>query len=166
MVAKLNKLVNSFLNAMSYLGRGILVIIAFLIIADVFSANVLNHSIPWVLEITEYLLVFLTFFGAAWLLRENGHIQFDLVLNHLPERIRNFFTFISSCIGFIVSIVITIFGFLATIEMYTKGAYTDAMLQIPRFILLIIIPIGFLFLTVQFLRNIISFISGNGRRHV
>ena len=163
MTARISKLFPMLLNVMSYLGRFTLVIIALLILADVLSSNIFNHSIPWVLEVTEYLLVFLTFFGAAWLLRENGHIQFDLFINYLSARTRDFLGFISSCIGFIISITITIFGFLTTVDMYTRGAYTDAMLQIPRFLLIVIVPIGFLLLSIQFLRNIISFLSGIGR---
>lgn len=157
------KVINSLLNGMSYVGRGIVVIIAFLIVIDVLLTNILNDSLPWVLEVTEYLLVFLTFFGSAWLLRENGHIQFDLLINNLSERTRKVFELISSCIGFIVSIIVTVFGFITTVDLYTRGAYTDAMLQIPRFILIIIIPIGFLFLSIQFLRNIISYFFTNGK---
>lgn len=157
------KVINSLLNGMSYVGRGIVVIIAFLIVIDVLLTNILNDSLPWVLEVTEYLLVFLTFFGSAWLLRENGHIQFDLLINNLSERTRKVFELISSCIGFIVSTIVTVFGFITTVDLYTRGAYTDAMLQIPRFILIIIIPIGFLFLSIQFLRNIISYFFKNGK---
>ncbi|WP_221563141.1 TRAP transporter small permease [Alkalihalobacillus sp. TS-13] len=161
---KLSRFFNVLLDLMASIGKSILVIIGLLIIIDVLTSNLLNRSIPWVLEVTEYLLVFLTFLGAAWLLREGGHIHFDLVLNHVPDRLKNLFGLISSLIGFGISLVITVFGFLATLEMYVKGVHTDAILQIPRYLLIVIIPIGFMLLSVQFLRNLMTFLPKIGIR--
>ncbi|WP_240375952.1 TRAP transporter small permease [Bacillus piscicola] len=159
MAHKLTTLYHTLLDIMSYLGRALLVAIALLIALDVLFSNLLNQSIPWVLEVTEYSLVFLTFLGAAWLLRDDGHIKFDLVLQYLPGRAQYLFRIISSLIGFFVSLVITFFGSVITIEMYHKAAYTDAILQVPRFILLFIIPIGFLFITIEFLRNMVTLLT-------
>ncbi|MGP4082703.1 TRAP transporter small permease [Pseudalkalibacillus sp. R45] len=161
---KLSRFFNVLLDLMASIGKSILVIIGLLIIIDVLTSNLLNRSIPWVLEVTEYLLVFLTFLGAAWLLREEGHIHFDLMLNHVPDRLKNLFGLISSLIGFGISLVITVFGLLATLKMYVKGVHTDAILQIPRYLLIVIIPIGFMLLSVQFLRNLIKIVPKIGIR--
>ena len=49
---------------------GILLVFAMLIISGaVFSRYFLNRPIGWVIEISEYIILFITFLVAAWLLK-------------------------------------------------------------------------------------------------
>ncbi|WP_371682760.1 TRAP transporter small permease [Sporosarcina sp. PTS2304] len=144
---------------MAILGRIVIVIISLLIIVDIVSLKFFSYQFSWTLEVSEYLLVFLTFFGVAWLLREDGHIKLDLLLNRLSEKNRTRMEIVNSCIGVIISIVITFYGFMAVWSLHTRGIKTETILEIPRSLLIIIIPIGFFFVFIQFLRNLLSSIN-------
>ena len=46
----------------------------------------LNRPLVWVLELTEYALLWVTFLGAAWLLRQGGHVQVDVIVDFMSRR--------------------------------------------------------------------------------
>ncbi len=48
------------------------------VIADVVLRLLFTRfSIPWVVEVNEYLLFALTFFSSVWCLRKGGHIRIE-----------------------------------------------------------------------------------------
>ena len=144
---------------MAILGRVVIIIISLLIIVDIISLKFFSNQFSWILEVSEYLLVFLTFLGVAWLLREDGHIKLDLLLNRLSEKNRTRMEIVNSCIGAIISLIITVYGFLATWNLYMRDIKTETILEIPRSLLIVVIPVSFLFVFVQFIRNILSAIN-------
>ncbi|PIC79087.1 hypothetical protein CSV75_14035 [Sporosarcina sp. P18a] len=156
---RINKLFDSIINFMAILGRVVIIIISLLIIVDIVSLKFFSNQFSWILEVSEYLLVFLTFLGVAWLLREDGHIKLDLLLNRLSEKNRTRMEIVNSCIGAIISLIITVYGFLATWNLYMRDIKTETILEIPRSMLIVIIPVSFLFVFVQFIRNILSAIN-------
>src|SRR5699024_9681683 len=99
----IGKFIDLIINFMGVLARIVIVMIVLIIFIDILTMNLFNYSLAWVLEISEYLLVFLTFLGAAWLLREDGHIKLDLILNALSKKGRKRLEFLNSIIGFIIS---------------------------------------------------------------
>lgn len=159
MLSKVNKLLDESMNFMAVLGRLVIILMTFLIIADLIALNFFNYSIAWILEVSEYLIVFLTFLGVAWLLKEDGHIKLDLLLNRLSQRNRLIAEIVNSCIGLCISLIITIYGFRTAWGLYERGIKTETILEIPRSLLIVIIPIGFTFVILQCVRNLISSMS-------
>lgn len=156
---KIDRFFDSIINFMAVMGRIVIIIISLLIITDIVALKFFNYSFSWIMEVSEYFLVMLTFLGVAWLLKEDGHIKLDLLLNRLSERNRIKFEIFNSCIGAIISSVITIYGFTATLNLHERGIKTETILEIPRFLLILIIPISFIFVFIQFIRNLIALIK-------
>lgn len=159
MLTRMNKLFDNIIDFMAILGKVVIIIISLLIVIDIISLKFFSVSFPWILEVSEYLLVFLTFLGVAWLLKIDGHIKLDLLLNRLSERNRTRLEILNSCIGAIISLVIMVYGFLATWNLYGRGVKTETILEIPRSLLIMIIPLGFTFVFIQFIRNLLSAIN-------
>ena len=42
----------------------------------------------WIMQTTEYALLWIVFLGTTWLLREKGHITTDIIYSHLNEKTR------------------------------------------------------------------------------
>jgi len=58
-----------------------------LICADVAARTFRLFAMPWSLDVAEYMLLIITFFGAPWVLVHGGHISIDIVTDRLaPER--------------------------------------------------------------------------------
>jgi TRAP-type mannitol/chloroaromatic compound transport system permease small subunit len=57
--------------------------------------------LPYVLEYSEYLIPIIVFWGAAYTLREEGHVRADLFLHRLSESKREWLILAGYVIGFI-----------------------------------------------------------------
>lgn len=75
-------------RALCQVNRGVLVVLlaamAALVAANVFLRYALNHSFPWVEELTRYMMIWLTFLGAGPALRVGGHIAVESLPEALP----------------------------------------------------------------------------------
>lgn len=107
----------------------------------------------WVSEIVEYSLLFVTFSSAAWLLRQEGHVTMDIVLNRLQPRTQSAVIAITSVVCSFACLIITIFGFRVVISSYQLGYTTPTELELSQAAILAIIPLGGFLLFIQFLRR-------------
>ena len=107
----------------------------------------------WVLQWTEYGLLWFTFLGAAWLLREGGHIRIDTIVTRLHKKTRHKVEIVDDILGFIVSAIVFWFGTLHTIDLYQRGIMEVKGVIVPKFLIFLIIPLGGLALCIQFGRE-------------
>jgi len=91
--------------------------------------------------------------GAALVLKDDGHIRVDLILNHLSGPKRAWADVLSSLVGGIVMLLYTWFGAQVTLEAIGRGTPALESLRTPMFLIWMIIPIGSFFFTVQFFRQ-------------
>jgi|SRR5699024_1240456 len=155
MLHLINRLFDLLIDFKAVLGRLLIVLMAILVFIDVITLQIFDFSLSWIFEVNEYLLLFITFLGATFVLRRNEHIKMDLILNLLNKKQTRVVELVNSLVGMIVSLIMTVTGFMTTMNLYEKNILTEAVLSIPRFLIVMIIPIGFLFLTIQFLRMFI-----------
>ena len=90
----LKKLVYFFdwlLNSLSFLTGAIIFIVMMTVCLNVLMRYAFNRPIMGVEEITEYLLLLITFIGSAWLLREEGHVGVDILMVRLSPRMQALF---------------------------------------------------------------------------
>jgi TRAP-type C4-dicarboxylate transport system permease small subunit len=112
-----------------------------------------NRPQVWVIELSEYSLLYMTFLGAAWVLKSEGHVTVDLITTRLGPRSHAFCSFISLMICSIVSMVLLIHGSRVTWDYFSKGLYNPTILEIPTAAILVIIPVGGLTLLMQSIRG-------------
>ena len=121
---------------------------------DVIMRYFLNSPILWSVEVNEYILAGTTFLSAAWVLRKEGHVAIDSALHLFNPRNRALISIFTSILGAVVCLVIFWFGMLKTVDQFQLGTVTsDKALEIPYFILIAIIPVGFLLFAYQFLKQ-------------
>ena len=111
-------------------------------------------------QISGTMLLYIAMLGAAWVLRRNEHVTIDLLLSHVGARMRWLLTLISALAGVAVCLVITAFGTLEVIDSIRTGVRIPAEIEMPRAVNLIVIPIGFLLLALQFLRQAVDLLKG------
>ena len=156
MLNKMVRLLDRILNFMAFLAGILLVFCMLSISLGVLSRYLLGWPISWIIEINEYTLLYITFLVAAWTLREDGHVKVDIVLNLLPNRKKILLSLFNSFIGLIVTLIITYYGALVSVDLLLRGVYNPTLLSFPKGPLVAIITIGTFFVALQFLRNIIS----------
>lgn len=113
----------------------------------------LNRPTSWVLEINEYAIGWVTFLGAAWLLREEGHVKIDFVVERLNQRAQFLLNFITSCLCVAIWGVLTWYAWEVFWRFYQQGVLTSTALELLRAPIIAIMPIGCFLITIQFLRR-------------
>jgi TRAP-type C4-dicarboxylate transport system permease small subunit len=126
--------------------------------AEVIMRYFLRSPLVWVVEISEVLLLFITFLGAAWVLKKEGHVKMDIVLSRFKPRAQAMANVVTSILSAIVVSLLVWYGILVTLEHYQRGLYQPTLLEIPNAAVLFIIPLGALLLVIQLIRRAYMYI--------
>ena len=148
---RFNQIAETGENILAGAAMVILSLIIFSVCLEIIMRYFLNRPLFWVVELTEYGLLYVSFLGAAWLLRQGGHVQVDVLVDILNDRWRKRCAVFSSAIGLAVSTILTVFGVIATIDHLVRGMYKPTVLEFPTGVVLIAVPLGSFFLSVRFL---------------
>ena len=120
---------------------------------QVFGRYIFSYSTKWVVEVTEYSLLWIGFLGAAWVLKVEGHVTMDLVLSKFKLKYQALINSITSMVGTAICLIITWYSASVTLDLFQRGVLCPSILEPPKFAVSIIIPIGSFLLSVQFLRR-------------
>ena len=144
---------------MAFLAGIILVFIMLSVGLDVILRYFFNSPMIWVTEVTECFLLYITFLGTGWLLRDEGHVKVDIILNRLKPESTAFLGILSSLVGIFVSIMLAFYGMSVTWNYFRRGIYTPTAMEIPVAAIILIIPIGSFMLLIGFVRRTGRFIG-------
>ncbi|WP_153731416.1 TRAP transporter small permease [Sporosarcina obsidiansis] len=153
MLGKLSTSLDAVENVFAVIGGVLLVFNSLSVVIEVLLRSFFNISFYWVIEINEYILLYLPFLGAAWLLRDNGHITVDLLTDVLNFKTIKILDILIAIIGIIVSVVFVWFGTVETMELLEKGSRSSTVLEFPLALAAIIIPLGSVLLLLEFVRK-------------
>ncbi len=120
---------------------------------DVVMRYFFNRPMGWVLQFSEYILLYIPFLAAAFVLREESHIRIDIVLNQVNRKAQSLINMVTSIIGCGVLLVLTYYGTYITYDFYLRKVPTLKYLKIPEFIVIAVIPIGCFLFSIQFVRR-------------
>ena len=112
-----------------------------------------RSPIAWMIEVSEDIVLYICFLGTAWVLKMGGHVSVDLVYDRLNPKTKLLLDIIVSAMGVIICLILTWYSGASTWDHFQAGILHPKVLKIPKAILLGIIPVGFLMLSLQFLRQ-------------
>ena len=141
------------LKIFAFLGGAILAFLMLAVCWDVLARAFWAKPLRWVLEFTEYGLLYMCFLCTAWVLKNDRHVISDLLLVALSKKVQALFNTITSIVGGIICMILTYVGWGVAWEKYQAGAYQPTVIQPPDFPLYLVIPVGCLLLTIQFSRR-------------
>ena len=156
-VKRFSSIFDRIVDVMFYVGSGLGLVIFFSVCTELFMRYFFNRPQIWAVEVTEYAMLYITFLGAAWLLREEGHVRLDILFMFLKPRSQALLNSITSILGVIVCSVLVFFGIWSTWLHYQKGLTTFSAMELLKWPFLIVIPFGSLFLLIQFIRSAFSY---------
>jgi C4-dicarboxylate transporter DctQ subunit len=113
----------------------------------------LHEGLIGIDQISGSLLLYITFLGAAWVLRREEHVTIDLLVTGRSPKTRRRLHVIASITGALVCLTLTVFGTLEVVGSWQRGILIPAELEIPRAINLAVIPLGSALLCLQFVRR-------------
>ncbi len=113
----------------------------------------------WVIDVSTILLLYTAFLGAAWLLKNEGHVAVDFLFALLNPRRQFLLQVINSLICVVVCAIITLYGVIETISVWKLDLYVDMPLEPPKWLVVIIVPLGSFLLLIQFVRRTHGFLK-------
>ena len=122
---------------------------ALAITVDVVGRNVGLGTLPWILEVSEYVLPLATFLVAPWLLRRNEHVRLDMLLRAWPR-----LGHVTNVIGLAVSAVLVLYGVRTILNSADQGAMVFKSVVFPEWWLYAPVPLCFGLLAVEFVRRL------------
>ena len=141
------------LFALAVVAAAIVALVALAIGFEVVMRYFLNRPTRWVIEFSEYALVYIAFLGGAWVLREDSHVSVELLVDALPREARRWLRVVTSLLGAAICATIAWVSTSYTYELYESGEVLFRSLQTPKWAILAIIPAGMVLLAIQFLRR-------------
>jgi TRAP-type C4-dicarboxylate transport system permease small subunit len=116
----------------------------------------IDVNLSWPTEIIDNLLIYMTFLGTGWLLKQQGHIAIDVVYLHQGPKTRLVIDLIISVMGIFVCLVMTWYSAERTMDDLLNGIREYKTVAAPRGLIIGIMPIGFLMLAIEFIRQFIG----------
>jgi TRAP-type C4-dicarboxylate transport system permease small subunit len=118
---------------------------------DVVGRNIGLGTLPWILEVSEYVLPLATFLVAPWLLYRNQHVRLDVLLQAAPWLGR-----VADLLGLAVSAVLVVYGLRTILNSAQQGGMVFKSVVFPEWWLYAPVPLCFALLSFEFVRRLAS----------
>ena len=122
---------------------------ALAITLDVLARNVGLATVPWILEVSEYVLPLATFLVAPWLLYRNEHVRLDMLLPSIPFLNTN-----SNLAGLAVRAVLGLYGVRTILNSAQQGAMVLKRGVFPEWWLYAPVPVCCALLSLEVARRL------------
>jgi len=146
---KLKRIFDVTLDVLVWVSAILLTLIVLSVAIEVFLRSALNRPQAWVLEFSEYALLFITFLVAALLVKSERNITVDIVIGLMNKKTRLLLSIIQYAVICLVASIFVYFGSSVTLDLYQRGIYNPTIIQVPMAYLLFIIPVGGFFILIQ-----------------
>ena len=121
-----------------------------------------NSGFVWALETTTYLFGWLILFGLSYCVRVHAHIGIDLLVKALPEAARRLVGLAAIALCLLYAGLMA-YGAWGYIERLMKLGITAEDIPVQRWLLTIILPIGFVLLGIRLLEQAILILRGEAK---
>jgi TRAP-type C4-dicarboxylate transport system permease small subunit len=118
-------------------------------------ARTFNISGIWsshIFTFAEFGLLYIVMAAAPWLVRHRGHVFVEIVTAALPLTLQRPFSRAVSALCVIICLVLVWYTWGATAKAYRFGDAEMRSLDMPKYLLLGAMPIGFGLMAAQFMR--------------
>ncbi|WP_263828551.1 TRAP transporter small permease [Ruegeria aquimaris] len=118
-------------------------------------ARTLNLSGSWsshIFTFTEFGLLYIVMAASPWLVRHRGHVFIELLSAALPLRMQRPYSRVISALCVVICLVLVWYTWGATARAWKFGDAEMRSLDMPKYLLLGAMPIGFGLMAAQFLR--------------
>ncbi|MGH8723905.1 MAG: TRAP transporter small permease [Burkholderiales bacterium] len=151
----MKKAYDAVLYGMAYAAGFLMAAMMVVITLDVILRNLGYQSSAHFFTFTEYALLAVPCLGAPWLVREKGHIYVEILLMALAPRLRARFTLLIGLVCIAVCAVVAWYGFAVALNDYLQNEKDVRSMDMPRWIVVGFIPLGFGMMGLEFLRFLV-----------
>ena len=140
------------LRGLALLAGLLMVAMMAMITVDVVLRNLGTQSSSHLFTFTEYFLLLIPLLGAPWLVREKGHIYIEVLIAAFPPAVRR--GLMKAVVVLCIAVCATLawYGGLITWRDYAAAEKDVRSFDMPRWILMLAMPLSFGMMALEFLR--------------
>ena len=131
-----------------------IILMALILIANVIARKVFANSIPAADELGVTLIIISTFIGIGYAARKGRHIRMSALFDAMPHKVQKVFVIFTSIVTCVTYVYVCYIAFQYINYTHMLGRVTSA-LEMPAWIRLVVVPIGFGLGAIQYFLNII-----------
>jgi TRAP-type C4-dicarboxylate transport system permease small subunit len=157
----MNKLINKLFKAIDrvtiisgWLAALSTVFAAIVVTEAIVVRKVFNISTVWQTEAAVYMLIFTVFVGAAFVQKNEAHLNVDLLLVFLPARLREWVMIIVSILTFALAVLLAWYSWPMWWQAVIEGDHSETLWGPPLWIPLFFLPYGMTLLSLQYIVHI------------
>ncbi len=142
-----------FNSLLAFVACILLVAITLAICTEIVTRAALDLSNPWLVELSEITLLYMTFLAAAWVLGRDKHVSIDLIFDYVSRKTAYRLHLVLSIIAASACFIVVWFGILTVLDQYQNDIREPTIMAPLTFWITAVVPFGFLLLAIQFLRR-------------
>jgi TRAP-type C4-dicarboxylate transport system permease small subunit len=152
---KLARVLDRTVDGLGLFSAGLVVVMAFLILFEVFMRYVVGRAPLLADELSRYFLVAMTFLSMAWVWKEKGHVRVEALVARLSRNKANRIRLLTLTLALVFAIAIFV-GSLDFLERsFSQNRTSDSWLHVPLKYPESTIVVGFLLLVAQVALSIV-----------
>ena len=140
----------------AYLSGALVLIMMISIGYDVVMRHIFNKPTIWADELSCYLLVGISFLGAAYALNTDGHVHIEAVVRKLPPKTSNVLELITDILSVIFLIIFTWQAYRLVINSYVYVRIAPTLMRTPLYIPQLLLAVGLTWFCVQMIAHILK----------
>lgn len=160
LITRLRHLFSRINLACAITGAALLFGVASIICFEVAVRAFGGASRLWVIEVSEYALLFITFLGAPYLLEKNRHVVLDLIINGVSDGTRRVLQAVNAAIGLVVCATLAVVGILVVTDQFAIGVREVTVMRPLSWWITAALPLGTGLMAVQFLDQFVQVLRG------
>jgi TRAP-type C4-dicarboxylate transport system permease small subunit len=138
----IEKVVVGFNKVLVFLASIMMAGLVVIVCVDLTLRYFFKSPLLWGTEVTEILLLYITFLGMAWVFKEDGHVVIDIFTSKVSGRKKKTLMGVSYFLVGIISAILIYYGFYTTYDHFIRGVFNPTIIETPIALIIIVIPVG------------------------
>jgi len=130
-----------------------------LVLHEVIVRYVFDAPTLFSVELSEYLLILVAFMSIGWVLKEDRHVAVSFVMDRMPEKVRLGMKLLTSVLTMAFLAIIVWQGSRTVLTAFRGNYHSSSLLEFPMWIPYLLIPLGALVMSLQYIVTIINLIQ-------
>jgi len=155
------RLIDKICNLLAILAGIYLVVIMFAIVFQASARSFGYSGSSHLFTFSEYGLLYIVMAASPWLVRLKGHVYIEMLTAALPNAVAPGFSRLVTLLCVIICLFLVWYTGEATLKAFNRADFDMRSLDMPKWLLLIPMPICFSLMACQFMR----FVFGSETLH-
>jgi len=151
---------NTLSEIAGYISAGALILATFAMMHGVLTRYLFGQPTLWQTEVSIYLLLFVTFVGAAYGLKHHAHVGVDLLVERLPVKGQLVMRLVTALLSLVVVVAVIWTAYGTWWEAVEGDFRSPTSRRAPLSVAYAILPLGMLLVTFQYIAFIIEGVQG------